>query len=601
MSEEKKHLFFKTMLRAVPIQFKSAPWHGTTLFVGAAVDGLVLALSVVATQHLFDAITNAAIGDAGFWDCVIPLLVLAAVIFGRQITGAVQGFQRQVMFDKSQGKLSALLHKKLQRIDPACFENTDFLDDLNKAREGAKALPRFCHPIYFLLSLYGVYFATVGAYLFSLKPMLLLTIVIAFVPALLSHLVSAKIFAKLEKISAPLRRENEYYERTLCDREYFKETRILGAFTFFHKLFTNTMMLLTRKQWQAESKTAILQLSLNIVSFAGMAASTYMLFTATIAGEISVGAFAAVFAALGEIFNLMEDVIWSTLGNMSREIGKVANFVRVLDMPERVGAEGTSDFTKGIVAKNISFTYPGRDTPAVSNVSLSIANGETVAIVGENGAGKSTLVRLLTGIYHPTKGNVTVGGLDTAKTAPKSIYQGISGVFQKYQRYKMTLEENISISDTSKGTDLAGIETALKHADEELNIALNTMLSPEFDGIDLSGGQWQRVAIARGLYRTNSFIVLDEPTSAIDPIEETRIYTQFQQLAKNKCAVIVTHRLGSAKLAHRIVVMDRGEIVDTGTHNELLTRPGKYADMWTAQAQWYDRQICTTDKPPIKR
>ena len=116
------------------------------------------------------------------------------------------------------------------------------------------------------------------------------------------------------------------------------------------------------------------------------------------------------------------------------------------------------------------------------------------------------------------------------------------------------------------------------------------MLSSEFDGIDLSGGQWQRIAIARGLYRENGFIVLDEPTSAIDPIEETNIYAKFQQLAEKKSAIIVTHRLGSAKLAHRIIVMDAGKIVDVGTHEELLARPGKYNDMWTAQAQWYKRE-----------
>jgi ATP-binding cassette subfamily B protein len=116
------------------------------------------------------------------------------------------------------------------------------------------------------------------------------------------------------------------------------------------------------------------------------------------------------------------------------------------------------------------------------------------------------------------------------------------------------------------------------------------MLSPEFGGIDLSGGQWQRIAIARGLYRVNDFIVLDEPTSAIDPIEETRIYKQFQRLAEGKCALVVTHRLGSAKLADRVVVLEAGEIVDMGTHDELLSRPGKYADMWAAQAQWYERE-----------
>ena len=139
--------------------------------------------------------------------------------------------------------------------------------------------------------------------------------------------------------------------------------------------------------------------------------------------------------------------------------------------------------------------------------------------------------------------------------------------------------------------DVTRIETALHEADVEFGDDINpdTMLSPEFDGIDLSGGQWQRVAIARGLYRINDLIVLDEPTSAIDPIEETRIYNKFQQLAAGKCSIVVTHRLGSAKLAKRIIVMDAGKIVDSGTHSELLSHPGKYADMWAAQAQWYER------------
>jgi ATP-binding cassette subfamily B protein len=117
------------------------------------------------------------------------------------------------------------------------------------------------------------------------------------------------------------------------------------------------------------------------------------------------------------------------------------------------------------------------------------------------------------------------------------------------------------------------------------------MLSPEFDGIDLSGGQWQRVAIARGLYRSSKFIVLDEPTAAIDPIEEERIYNQFRRLSQDKCAIVVTHRLGSARLADRIVVMDNGEIADIGTHNELLARKGKYANMWQAQAAWYENRV----------
>ena len=235
-----------------------------------------------------------------------------------------------------------------------------------------------------------------------------------------------------------------------------------------------------------------------------------------------------------------------------------------------------------------SFCYPGRDTAAIDGASLSIASGETIAIVGENGAGKSTLVRLLTGLYGPDEGTVTIGGLDSKKIHPSAVFSGISGVFQRYQRYKMTLGDNVTISSATGTPDDDNIQGALDKAEfNEDGLLLDSMLSPEFDGIDLSGGQWQRLAIARGLYRSSDFIVLDEPTAAIDPIEETRIYNQFKRLAKDKSAIIVTHRLGSTKLADRIVVMDAGKIVDSGTHDELIARPGKYAEMWMAQAAWY--------------
>ena len=185
-----------------------------------------------------------------------------------------------------------------------------------------------------------------------------------------------------------------------------------------------------------------------------------------------------------------------------------------------------------------------------------------------------------TGIYRPSEGKVLLGGLDTAAASAPGVYQGVSGVFQKYQRYKMTLQENVAISDVSAGADPTRIRSVLSEAGFEMGgRKLDDMLSPEFGGVDLSGGQWQRAAIARGLYRVNGFIVLDEPTSAIDPIEETKIYKQFEQLARGKCAVVVTHRIGSARLADRIVVMDGGRIADIGTHEELMSRKGKYAEM----------------------
>ncbi|WP_291580433.1 ATP-binding cassette domain-containing protein [Clostridium sp. UBA6640] len=229
---------------------------------------------------------------------------------------------------------------------------------------------------------------------------------------------------------------------------------------------------------------------------------------------------------------------------------------------------------------------------------MQVKAGETIAIVGENGAGKTTLVKLMTGIYLPTEGGVKIGGIDTSKISPKFLYSGISGVFQKYQRYKITLKENITISSMKESEDeklKADLETAVSKSDliideEKFPNGYETMLSREFDGVDLSGGQWQRISIARGFYRDHNMIVLDEPTAAIDPVEETKIYKKFAEMSEGKTSIIVTHRLGSAKIANRIIVMDDGKIAEIGNHEELMEKKGKYAQMYEAQSKWYDKE-----------
>lgn len=193
------------------------------------------------------------------------------------------------------------------------------------------------------------------------------------------------------------------------------------------------------------------------------------------------------------------------------------------------------------------------------------------------------------GIYTPTEGRVLIHGMDTLKTDVKSIFVGQSGVFQKYQRYQMTLKENVQISANGNGSDFKKVLKQVGLDDKAACFPLGdeTMLSREFGGVELSGGEWQRIAIARGLYRHHHMIVLDEPTAAIDPIEESHIYNQFIKLSKHKTAVIVTHRLGSIKIADKIVVMDKGKIIDMGSHNELMKRSKLYAEMYNSQSAWY--------------
>lgn len=590
-SHKERYSFTKTILRVIPMQFRSTPWLNIACQFFGMAQMLMLAYSVVVTQKLFDAIANVAVGKADFKTCLIPLVMLAGTNIGYQIMDWLAMFMIETINGKSAGKIKTFLHRKLQRIDASYFEDSDFLNDLNKAMEGVLAIPYFSLTFFATIFAYGLYFILIGAYLFSSAPVLISILLLSFIPTLLAQVVRAKVYVNLEEQSGSLRRESEYYQRTLGDREYFKETRLLGAYKFFYQLFLDSIRLLTDKTWKAGKKTTLIELALNFSTFAGMAVAVYMLFTAIMSGTITIGTFVAIFYGLGSIFNIMQEIISIQAGNMSRDVGKINNFIRMLDMVERGGTTGKFDFSKGIVVENASFSYPGRANPSIEDICLSISDGEIIAVVGENGAGKSTLVRLLTGIFRPLSGKVIVGGLNTAIVSSDCIFEGISGVFQKYQRYKMTLGENVSISDTKTAPNVTKSEHSLTEAGYNgESMSLDIMLSPEFGGIDLSGGQWQRVAIARGLYRTSGFIVLDEPTAALDPIEEKKLYQQFQQLAKGKCAVVVTHRLGSAKLAHRIVVMDGGKITDIGTHEELLARNGKYLEMWKAQAQWYIRE-----------
>ncbi len=273
-------------------------------------------------------------------------------------------------------------------------------------------------------------------------------------------------------------------------------------------------------------------------------------------------------------------------------MGTIKNYLSFMEIPERKGEETLIESDWDINLEGVAFSYPLSDHLAVKNVSFTIKNSETVAIVGENGSGKTTIVRLITGLYLPDEGMVLYGDEDIRNISVKSLFMKTSGVFQKFQKYQLTLRENVAISDVDKEPvndelDRISAMSGLDVSDSSLERGYDTMLSREFDGVDLSGGQWQRIAIARGFYRSHDLIVLDEPTASIDPLEETKIYKRFAEISKDKTAIIVTHRLGSVKLADRIIVMDKGEVADIGSHTELISRCDKYRVMWDAQAQYY--------------
>jgi len=549
---------------------------------------LFIVLSFLMTQLVFDQATALYQGSIGISSLLIPILLFALIKLGMEILRAIEHYLSAVVSYSFKGVIDQAIAKKADRLDPIMFEDPNILDEINKAREISDDyfyvgdLPR-----QILLS-HTAYLIFLGFYLYTLNPILILAVLFAFIPKLIPLWIKPLLYSKLQDKSAPMRREYEFYEQAMTSRTYLKETRILGAFSLFKQKYLATLTNLNREMWKTDATSATLDLAMSLLTVLGYIGVLYLLFISLQAGAISIGAFAVVFASFVDLVARIDEAI-NNFDWIAEDLGTVSSLVRFFDLPERSGDEKAIDWTGDIEIKNISFTYPNAEFESLKNLSLTIKSGETVAIVGENGAGKSTLMKILMGIYEPTTGNVVIGHQNTRGIANSTRFKGVSAVFQKFQQYQLTLKENIEISESNRNADIilpmeqAGVEYNSKTYPD----GIDTTLSREFDGVDLSGGQWQRIAIARGLYRYHDLIVLDEPTAAIDPLEESRLYEKFAEISKDKTAIIVTHRLGSAQIADKIVVLNHGQISEIGTHRELLASGGHYAKMYESQASWY--------------
>jgi ABC-type multidrug transport system fused ATPase/permease subunit len=246
----------------------------------------------------------------------------------------------------------------------------------------------------------------------------------------------------------------------------------------------------------------------------------------------------------------------------------------------------------GIEIRDVSFAYPGSAAPVIDALSVAISPGETIAIVGENGAGKSTLVRLITGLYLPDRGSVRLGGIDTRDAQAATGLPQVGAVFQDYLSYQLPARDNIGFGDPECEPDDAALDLAAAKAGiadfiGSLPEGQATWLGRQFGERDLSGGQWQRLALARAFYREAGLLILDEPTAALDPKAEQALFERYAALVQDRTAIMISHRLASARFADRILVMADGRLVEEGRHDELMAQDGLYARMFAAQAEWY--------------
>jgi ABC-type multidrug transport system fused ATPase/permease subunit len=312
-------------------------------------------------------------------------------------------------------------------------------------------------------------------------------------------------------------------------------------------------------------------------------------------GSLSVGHFAAFWGAI-ERFRSALMWLLRSVTVLDADLRYLRDLFEYLDTPEEPG--GTREVepaaVPSVVLDSVSYRYPGSGRPALDDISLQIRPGERIALVGENGAGKTTLARLLLGLYRPTAGAIRVNEADLNEIDPRRWRERTTAVFQDYVRYHLTARENIGFGALERLNDEPAIEAAARASGAAERIArlpagYETVLGKSYEesGHDLSVGEWQKLALARACLRDAWVIVLDEPTAALDPAAEVEVYRRFRDLAAGRTVLFISHRLGSARLADRVLVLEAGHIVEEGSHADLMGRNGRYARMFSAQASWY--------------
>ena len=577
--------FLTAFRKAYPLVYRPVWKENLLLSFVDIFHGLSFAAVVILTQRFFDSIAGGVEGAVSQNAVVLAAAALIACQVISQLLNGFVNFYADVVREKGYGRIRAMLQEKISRLRPVDFEKNSFLTDLDMADEGAKDACEMVDTANSIVTFYVPYFALMGVYMVRLDWGLLSALLLVFLPVLLTNLVKMHFGDRIERQIAPARREAEAYEQTLTTLESYRETRVLGAARYFLRLYRDTVGKWNRTAWKYRTKEAVINLGLNCFSFLAYGGILLLLVSGCVRGQISVGAFAAVFSSIDVMFLLMEEIFQDSLGCLSQNMGRVNNFLNLMESPES-RQESVEMENGSLILDDVSFRYPETEEDCLQHISLEIADGETVAVVGENGAGKTTLARILLGIYPPDSGSVTLGG--KVMNENTNCFPSISAVFQKFNRYKLTLEENIRISDLHSQKrwedELGMVDSGWKN---DFRADARTVLSRDFDGVDLSGGQWQKIAIARGIYRESKLLLLDEPTSAIDPIQESRLYQTFLRAAEGRTCVIITHRLGLAKIADRVIVLKNGRVVENGSHKELLERKGEYNRMWEAQAGWY--------------
>ncbi len=402
-----------------------------------------------------------------------------------------------------------------------------------------------------------------------------------------------------------MRRIVEYFQNLMTSRESIKEVRIFGLFEHLYSRFAQHK----EEYIQAHEKMTVSETRVDwflstFSNLVGVGLWVYIIIRA-LYGHITIGDIMLYFQAVNSCQQRFDGVLRSVVQGYENTLF-ITNLFAYLDLhPQDVeGALARSkdpsvspkSLEKGIEFGSVSFKYPGQDRYVLRNVSFSIRSGETVAIVGRNGAGKTTLVKLLSRFYDPTEGEILLDGRSLVEYDLVQLRQQISILFQDFIQYHLTIRDNIIFGQIEHSSDTECLEKAAEDSDassliQRLPKKFDTVLGRTLEeGVDLSGGEWQKLGLARAFFRDTQLLILDEPTASLDPLAEHEVFEQFARLTRNKTSVIISHRFSTVRMADRIIVLEDGACIEQGSHEELLAQGGMYAKLFTTQARYYHHE-----------
>ena len=493
-------------------------------------------------------------------------------------------------------KINVMILEKALTLELAHFEDAEYYDKLVRARREASSRPLSLVIKTFDLLRDLIALITIGIFLFQFSVWAVALLAIAGIPAFLAEAKFSGEAFRIHRRRSAERRMQIYLEMVLTREDGVKEVKLLQLGKLFLKRYVDIFRSMYKEDRNLVLRRGFWGYVLGLLASSAFYFAYGWVGFATIAGAITIGQMTMYIAQ----FRLGQNAVTNSLtaiNGMYEDNLYLSNLTEYLEhkVPEQTGTKTLGfDRDDGIRFEDVSFSYPGSEIPALNKVSLHIKPGESLAIVGENGSGKTTLIKLLTRLYSPSKGRIFLEGLELKEWDIETLRQKIGVIFQDFARYQLIVGENIGIGDVDEIETDPLIEEAAKKgmADvfvRDLPRSYKTQLGTWFkDGKELSGGQWQKIALSRAFMRSKAdILILDEPTAAIDAKAEAEIFSHFGDLTDNKISIIISHRFSTVRRADHIIVLEKGEIQEEGSHSELLENEGHYATLFRLQAQGY--------------